>query len=55
MVVHQAIDVAEPVVPDCNTVKDIEECLTVMVIMKYCFTLIAPTGDMVYGSGKFYA
>jgi len=55
MVVHQAIGVAEPIIADSNAMEGIEECLTVMIIAKYGFSFISPTGDMIYSSGKLYA
>jgi hypothetical protein len=55
MVVHQAIGVAEPIIADSNALEGIEECLTVMIIAKYGFPLIPPTGDMIYGSWKLYS
>ena len=55
MVVHQTIGVAEPIIADSNAMEGIEECFTVMIIPKYGFSFISPTGDMIYSSGKLYA
>ena len=52
---HEAVSVAEPIVPRDHRVQDGKEYLPILVVAEYLVSRI-PTGcDMVNGSGVFYA
>jgi hypothetical protein len=54
MVIHQAIRVAEPVIPDAHSVKDFEKGLSILFILKNIYPVIPSTGNMINSTGKLY-
>jgi hypothetical protein len=55
MIVHEAIRMAEPVVAFVDVGEDFEKCLSVLIVLKYRFSVVASAGDVIYGAGVFYA
>jgi hypothetical protein len=55
MIVHEAVGVAEPVVAFIDQGKDFEKGLSILVVFKYVFFIVAPIGDVIHRSGVFYA
>ena len=55
VIAHQAISVAEPMVAVVNALKDIQECFAVRLGTKDGLPFIASAGDMIKGTGIFYA
>ena len=55
MVVHETIGVADPIVALIDVLKGIEEVFAVPVVPEYGFLLVATGGNVINGSGIFYA
>jgi hypothetical protein len=55
MIVHETVGVAEPVVASIDESKDLKKCLSILVVFEYGFFIVAPIGDMIYGSGVLNA
>jgi hypothetical protein len=55
MIVHEAVCVAYPVVAFVDVDKDVEKGLSILVVLKDAFFIVAATCDVIHGSGEFYA
>jgi hypothetical protein len=55
MIVHQAVAMADPVIAAVDLIKNIEEGLPVLVVLKDGFLFIAPGGNVVNGARVFDA
>jgi hypothetical protein len=53
MIVHQAIGVAEPIVPKGNLRNRIEEHLSVLIVPENCFSFVSSARDVIDSSWKF--
>jgi hypothetical protein len=55
MVVHKAVGVTQPVITLVDMLKGVEEILAVLIVFKDSLLFVAARGDVVNGSGVFYA
>jgi hypothetical protein len=55
MIVHEAVSVAKPMIAFIDEGKDLEKGLSILVVFEYGFFIVAPIGDVIYGSGVFNA
>jgi len=55
MIIHQTIGMTEPVITPVNLVKDFEEILTALIILKNLIFVISSAGNMINSPGKYYA
>jgi hypothetical protein len=54
MIVHQAIGVAEPIVPKGNIRKGIQENLSVLIVSENCLSFVSSACDVIDSTWKFY-
>jgi hypothetical protein len=54
MIVHQAIGVAEPMVPKGNIPKGIQEHLSVLIVSENCLCFVSSARDVIDSTWKFY-
>jgi hypothetical protein len=55
MIVHQAIGVAEPIIPKGNIGECIQEHLSVLIISENCLSFVSSARDVINSTWKFYA
>jgi hypothetical protein len=54
MIFHQAVGMAEPIVPEGNILKRIQEHLSVLIVSEYCLSFVSSAGDVIDSTWKFY-
>ena len=52
---HEAVGVAKPIISLINVLKGVEEVFTILVVFKDRFFFITTGGDVINGTGVFYA
>jgi hypothetical protein len=55
VVVHQAVGMAEPVIPFVDVLERVQEVDAVLVVFENGLLFIAAGGDVIDGTGVFYA
>jgi hypothetical protein len=54
MIVHQAIGVAEPIVPKGNIRKGIQEHFSVLIVSENCLSFVSSARDVIDSTWKLY-
>ena len=54
MIVHQAVGVAEPIVPKGNILKCIQEHLAVLIVSENWLSFVSSARDVIDSTWKFY-
>jgi hypothetical protein len=54
MILHQAVGMAEPIVPKGNILKRIQEHLSVLIVSENCLSFVSSAGDVIDSTWKFY-
>jgi hypothetical protein len=47
MILHQAVGMAEPIVPKGNILKRIQEHLSVLIVSENCLSFVSSAGDVI--------
>jgi len=55
MIIHQAVSMAEPIVPKGNILKRIQEHLSVLIVSENCLSFVSSASDVIDSACKFYA
>jgi hypothetical protein len=55
VVVHQAVSMTEPVIPLIDVLEGVQEVDAVLIIFENVLLLITAGGDVINGTGVFYA
>jgi hypothetical protein len=54
MILHQAVGMAEPIVPKGNILKRIQENLSVLIVSEYCLSFVSSARDVIDSTWKLY-
>ena len=54
MIFHQAVGMAEPIVPKGNILKRIQEHLSVLIVSENCLSFVSSARDVIDSTWKFY-
>jgi hypothetical protein len=54
MILHQAVGMAEPIVPMGNILKRIQEHLSVLIVSESCLSFVPSASDVIDSTWKFY-
>ena len=52
---HETVGVTQPVIPFVDVLKGVKKVLAILVVFEDCLLFVAARGNMVYGTGVFYA
>jgi hypothetical protein len=55
MVGHETVGVAQPIITFVNTLQDIKEILSVLVVFENSFLVVAARGNMIHCTRIFYS
>jgi hypothetical protein len=54
MILHQAVGVAEPIVPKANIRKGIQEDLSILIVSKNCLSFVSSARDVIDSTRELY-
>jgi hypothetical protein len=54
MILHQAVGMAEPIVPMGNMLKGVQEHLSVLIVFENCLSLVSSARDVIDSAREFY-